>query len=184
MTATFDLLNPPPELSTDRGTIGTKLTVTGSGFGAKKGKVLIGGVATKIAKGAWTPTSITGEIKKPLPPGISYDVKLQLKEPKGVAPIIIPGALTMMAPEIGTVLPNTGAEGASITISGNYFGSKKGKVYLGDKKCKVLTWEMNATTGGSTVSFVVPKKMAPGPYNVKVTNKVDSDTLTNGFTIP
>jgi hypothetical protein len=71
MTATFDLLNPPPELSTDRGTIGTKLTVTGSGFGAKKGKVLIGGVATKIAKGAWTPTSITGEIKKPLPPGIS-----------------------------------------------------------------------------------------------------------------
>jgi YVTN family beta-propeller protein len=184
VTATFDLLNPPPELSTDRGTIGTKLTVTGSGFGAKKGKVLIGGVATKIAKGAWTPTSITGEIKKPLPPGISYDVKLQLKEPKGVAPIIIPGALTMMAPEIGTVLPNTGAEGASITISGNYFGSKKGKVYLGDKKCKVLTWEMNATTGGSTVSFVVPKKMAPGPYNVKVTNKVDSDTLTNGFTIP
>jgi hypothetical protein len=175
---------PPPELSTDRGTIGTKLTVTGSGFGAKKGKVLIGGVATKIAKGAWTPTSITGEIKKTLPPGISYDVKLQLKEPKGVAPIIIPGAFTMMAPEIGTVLPNTGAEGASITISGNYFGSKKEKVYLGDKKCKVLTWEMNATTGGSTVSFVVPKKMAPGSYNVKVTNKVDSDTLANGFTIP
>jgi hypothetical protein len=31
--------------------------------------------------------------------------------------------------------------------------------------------------------FVVPKKMAPGPYNLKVTNKVGSDTLDIGFTI-
>ena len=62
-------------------------------------------------------------------------------------------------------------------LSGNYFSSKKGKVYLGDKKCKLLTWEMNANTGESTASFVVPCQMPSGTYNVKVTNKVGSGSF-------
>jgi hypothetical protein len=184
VTATFNLIHAPPELSTNSGTIGTQLTVTGSGFGSKKGKLLIGGAATKIAKGVWTPASIIGVIKKALPPGIAYDVVLKAKEPKGVAPTTLPKAFTIMAPDIASVLPDSGAEGATIEISGNFFSTKKGKVYLGEKKCKVVLWEMNAASGASRIQFVVPGKMAPGPYNLKVTNKIGSDTLTNGFTIP
>ena len=51
---------PPPSLSVTEGSIGTEITITGSGFGDKKGKVLIGdvvtkqAVATKIAKYGWT----------------------------------------------------------------------------------------------------------------------------------
>jgi hypothetical protein len=159
------------------GTIGTQITVTGSDFGTTKGKVLIGGVPIKITKGAWTPDSITGLISKPSPPGIPYDVVLQPKEPKGVAPINLPGAFTMMAPDITSVVPDSGAEGAIIEISGNFFSTKKGKVYLGEKKCKVLSWGMDKVT------FVVPKKMTPGPYDLTVTNKLGTDTETNGFAI-
>ena len=35
-----------------------------------------------------------------------------------------------------------------------------------------------------TIQFVVLKKLASGTYDVTVINKVGSDTLTSGFTIP
>ena len=175
VTVTFSL---PLSLLVNEGTIGTQITITGSDFGTKKGKVLIGGVATRIAKKAWTPTSITGVIKKPLPPGIAYDVVLQLKEPKGVDPITLPGAFTMMAPEIGTVDPNTGAEGTEVEISGNFFSTKKGKVYLGEKKCKISSWGMDSIT------FVVPKGLDSGStYPLKVINKVGIAEAPSVFTI-
>jgi len=177
VTAIFSL---PPGLSVNEGTIGTQITITGSDFGTKKGKVLIGGMAIKIAKEAWTPTSITGVIKKPLPPGIAYDVVLQLKEPQGVDPITLSGAFTVMAPEIGTVDPNTGAEGTEVEISGNFFSTKKGKVYLGEKKCKVSSWGMD------TITFFVPKttkSFPPGTYPLKVTNKVGIAEAPSNFII-
>lgn len=182
VNAGFNLINPPPELSADRGTIGTRLTITGLIFGSKKGKLLIGGFATKMAKYDWTPASITGAIKKPLPPK-PYDVVVKLKEPKGMAPITLPGAFTMVVPEITSVLPATGGAGTIIEISGNYFGPKKGKVYLGTKSCKVLAWRMNGVTGESYIQFIVPKKMAPVAYDLTVANKVGRDTLAGGFTI-
>jgi hypothetical protein len=37
----------PSDTSANVGTIGTELTITGFSFGIKKGKVCIGGVATK-----------------------------------------------------------------------------------------------------------------------------------------
>ena len=168
----------PFDLSVSEGTIGTLITLTGADFGAKKGKVFVGGEAAKIVKDGWTRDSVMCEIRKPLTPGITYDVIVQRKEPKGVAPITLSKAFTIMAPEITSVLPDFGTEETVIEISGNFFSTKKGKVYLGEKKCKVLSWSMDKIT------FVVPKKMAPGPYDVTVTNKVGSVTLTDGFVIP
>jgi len=84
----------------------------------------------------------------------------------------------MVPPEIVSINPNFGAEGAEIEVSGSYFGSKKPSVYMGTKKCKVVSWDMD------TIRFVVPKKMAPGTtYDVTVTNKVGSVTLVNGFPV-
>jgi hypothetical protein len=58
--------------STLEGTIGTQFTITGADFGIKKGKVLLGGVATKIAKDGWQPNSITCTVTKVPPPIGSY----------------------------------------------------------------------------------------------------------------
>jgi hypothetical protein len=178
VTTTFDR-------SPQEGTIGTQITMNDSGFGTKKGKVLIGSTSTKII--TWSPSSITCEVTKPLPP-ISYSVMLVLKEPKGVDPITIPGAFIMKAPEIVSVDPS-GTPGEGKTLSGKFFGSKKPKVYLEDqstgqkKSCKVTSWSMDPDTGVSNLRFVLPKPKGYVPgvsttYNLKVTNKVGTAITT------
>lgn len=167
------------DLPSPSGTIGTHVTVTDSGFGSKKGKVLVGNAATKIIN--WTDSSTTFEIRKTLAPG-PYDIVVQSKEPGGVAQATYPGAFTMMAPEIISVDPS-GLPLEEKTLSGNYFGSKKGKLFLGTRKCKVVSWTMDAATGKSQINFIVPKKLTSGTYDIMVVNKVGSATLAGGFTI-
>ena len=88
----------------------------------------------------------------------------------------------MKAPEIDSVDPTSGSTGDQITIHGLFFGTKKGKVTLGGKTCKVLNWEMNPTTGASEIRFVVPKGLSLGTHELKVTTtKVGSDTVN--FTV-
>ncbi len=85
---------------TVEGAVGTRITIDGSNFGIKKGRVTVGGKSCKVSE--WTIDSITCEIKATLPPG-PYDVVVQPKEPDGARPIILEGAFTMMAPEIISV---------------------------------------------------------------------------------
>lgn len=167
-------------IDANQGTIGSQVTVTDSGFGSKKGKVLIGTANTKIIN--WGEISITFEVTKSLPPG-TYDVVVRPKEPKGANPITYKGAFTIYAPEIVSVTPKAGLPGDAIELSGNYFGGKKGIIYLGSKKCKVLLWTMDKVTGASQVKFVVPKKMAVGAHDISMTNKVDSNMIAKGFEI-
>ena len=101
------------------GTIGTRVTITGSSFGVKKGRVLIGDAATKIIN--WSGSAITCEIKKPLTPG-PYSVMVQPKEPRGAAPVY-EGTFTMKAPEIASA--DSGAEVDTMVLSGNYSAPRK-----------------------------------------------------------
>ena len=183
----------PFDLSVSEGTIGTQVTLTGTDFGTKKGKVLVGGEAAKIVKDGWTPDSVTYEVKKPLTPGIINDVTLQRKEPKGVIPITSIGVFTMLAPEIISVEPDSGSAPDEILIRGNYFGTKKGKIYLENpvskeqKSCKVKEWSMyDLVNGDSRIRFVVPKvssKFPAGEYLLKVSNKVGTTTASSNFTV-
>lgn len=163
-------------------TIGTHFTIPGSGLGTKKGKVLMGTAPVKIL--SWNDTSIVCSVKKvPLPSG-PYDVIIKPQPYKSVSPIILPGALTVMNPEIGSLSSTDGSPGAEVTITGRFFGTKKGKLYLGTQKCKVVSWTMDEATGESQVSFIIPKKLISGTLDVTVVNKVGSVTLASGFTIP
>ena len=59
------------------GTIGSVITINGSDFGTKKGKVLINGIAAKIAKDGWEPEQITCAISKPpLPVDVAHPVSV------------------------------------------------------------------------------------------------------------
>ena len=84
-------------------------------------------------------------------------------------------------PEIDSVNPTSGSTGDKITINGFFFGTKKGKVALGGKSCKVSSWTMDSATGESEIEFVVPKRLTPGANELKVTNGVGSDTVN--FTV-
>jgi len=175
------------DLTTNEGTSGTQVTIIGSGFGSKKGKVLIGGVETKLEEDGWKADSITYTLIKCPRAGIHY---VTIK-PYKAADIILSNAFTVKPPEIGSLDSYQGAVGAPITITGNYFGTKKGKVYLeepvsGKKKtCNVTNWRMEPTNGKSTITFVVPKLpkyFSPGvTYSLKVSNKIGTAGTT--FTV-
>jgi YVTN family beta-propeller protein len=175
VTATFILR---PQLPIDEGTIGTQITITGSDFGIKKGKVLIGNVATKII--SWADTLITCTVTKvPLPAETAYDVMIMTK---GIGTITLPKAFTVKLPEpaIDPGVNDHGASGDPITINGNFFGTKKGKVYLEylgkNKNCKVTGWNM------TSITFLVPKKLVEGKYPLNITNKIGTVGVV-GFTI-
>jgi hypothetical protein len=168
----------------EEGTVGTLVRVGGSGFGAKKGKVLVGMATLKIQTPPWEPSLIHGTLAKLLPPG-AYDVTVIPKEPKGAPSITEPGGFTLKVPEIGTVTPPSGAPLSEAVITGKFLGTKKGKVYLEkgglSKACKVVSWVMAPDTGASMVHFLVPKGFAPDTYTLKVTGKVGSGT--GSFTV-
>ena len=155
----------------ENGTLGSEITVEGTGFGLKKGKVLIGGTPLKVLN--WEQDKIRALLTKISAQGPA-EVVVQPKDPKGAAPISEPGAFTVEPPEIWRVEPDRGGVGTDVKITGRYFGTKKGKVFLvqGDilKSCKVTTWGMEATTGLSTVHFLVPKGLPAGNYDLKITN--------------
>ena len=170
--ATFELTN--------EGTYGTQITITDSGFGTKKGKVYIGGLAQKVD--IWTPVSITFTVKKPpAATDTPYDVTIQPKEPKGTPPIN-PGAFTLRKPEIDPISPATGSPEDEITINGMWFGTKKGKIYIHDQKCKVKSWTMNPITGESSLVFEVNKKLGAGKYFLEVENKIGR-SVSFGFEV-
>jgi hypothetical protein len=157
-----------------RGTIGTEMTILGSELGTGKGKVLVGKSIPKILD--WKDDSIRCLLTKALPPDI-YDVTIQ-PQAKGSSPIIIEDGFTVKAPEIGPLDPISGSPGDQVTIHGLFFGTKKGKVTLEGKICKVLSWTMDSTTGVSEIQFVVPKGLSAGAHELKViTTGVGWDTV-------
>jgi len=160
------------------GTIGTVMTISGSEFGAKKGKVIVGGASLKIL--GWTGDSIQCVLSRALQPD-TYDVTIQ-PQAKGSSPKTIPNGFTAKAPEIDSVEPASGSVGDKISINGYYFGTKKGKVSLDGKSCKVLSWSMDSAIGESQIRFVVPRGLSSGTYELEVTvTAVGSDTVN--FTV-
>jgi hypothetical protein len=162
------------------GTLGTAVVIRGPAFGAKKGKVTVGGAALKV--GTWEAQRITGVMSK-VPGAGSQTVVVTPKEPKGVSPITLAGGFEVKGPEVIWLDKVHGAVGETVTVVGKYFGTKKGKVYLGAKSCKVVTWTMDPVTGNSEVVFTVPKGLTKGAQDLKVTNTVGTAVRTGGFTI-
>lgn len=173
-TGTTDQLTPAGA------SIGTESVLTGSGFGTAPGTLYIGKAKCKTL--AWDDLAVRWVLKKPMAPG-AYDVTLIPKEPKGAPPIVISSCYTVNAPEISSITPPTGSVGSQITLSGRFFGTKKGKVSLVDAsgkriKCKVIAWEMDPATNEGHIIFSLPKK-ATGSYGIAVANKIGTAILGN-----
>ena len=159
------------------GTMGTEFTITGSGFGTRKGKVLIG--KTSVTVLGWNDELIRCRLTKVITPGV-YDVTIQPSGPKGTPPIIEKDGFSVKVAEIHSVEQGKGSAYDLVTIHGKFFGTTKGKVYLEyddnatykKKGCTVLSWTMDRTTGDSEVVFVVPPMLSDvcdvvvDPYDV------------------
>ena len=150
------------------GTVGTIITFPAFNFGDKKGKVLIGGLAQKVD--TWTSASVKIIFTKykDLLTDTPYDISIQ---PKGAPPIVLPGAFTMRKPELD-LASYGGTPEQPVTITGRWFGTKKGQVYVNQQKCKVTAWSMDPTSGISTLTFIVHRKLGTGTSGLEVVNKI------------
>ena len=181
-----DILSNPTE-----GTLGTEVILSGSGFEATKGKVVLGSAFARISQDGWTDTTISFTVNKALPAG-PHDVTIYPRPYGANPPILLASAFTIMDPELGTMSAINGTPGSEISIDGKFFSNKKGRVYLENpstgkiKKCKVTSWFMDPATGVSQATFIVPKisKIFPaGTYQLVVTNKVGTTAQTTSFTV-
>ena len=145
------------------GTIGTEIAITGSGYGSKKGKVLVGTASLKILE--WTDTRIRGLLSKvPSSGPDTYDVTI--RPPKASA-IVLPNSFTVRALAIDYVDPTSGSVGARL-------------LYLAissERRRERLLWEERAVRSpvgqwaarmGSVRSFLsFPKVLAREPKSLK-----------------
>jgi len=179
---------PPPCVPTE-GTAGTTFTMERSGFGNDGGTVSFVDTKASLKVSSWNDSTITCLVSKAPLPG-AYGVSVQ---PKGGQARVYPAAFTVQPPAIDTVDPATGAVGATVTVTGSFFTTKKGKIYLvGNgpkgiiaKSGKVITWTMDPATGVSSATFAVPKGLSTGsPCDVKIVLKgMPEAVATDAFTI-
>ncbi len=172
----------------DEGTIGTKLKIVGSGFGARKGIVYVGKYKCKVLR--WNDDSIGCIFRQQLP-AVPQDVKVipyynpNYEDP---CPIECPEAFTIMVPELYDLIRPTGCPGEIVTIEGKYFGNYKSKfkIYLRTdekrwKKIKVLGWDMDPYTGESYCRARVPD-LEPGeyPFEIRGRNLIGWSNVISG----
>lgn len=168
------------------GTIGTEITINGSDLGHKAGKVLMGGLATKIV--SWNDTSIRCIVKKMLLTG-RFHVTIQPQPYRSTSPKLITSAFTIKNPEMDPLSTDHSAPGDEITMTGRFFSTRKGKVYIEyekdgqirKKSCTVKSWAMDAATGASEIRLQVPKIKYSGPCVLIIANKVGA--VEKPFTI-
>ena len=124
---------------------------------------------------------IKAQLTKAVAGGALCDAVIYPKEPKGAGALTEVRGFTVKKPEVTGLSESGGKIGVTMTITGKFFGYKKGKVYLETggvrKSCKILSWPATpeAGTGTGQIQFVVPK-LASGIYRVVVQNKVGEDT--------
>lgn len=186
------LVGDVPACSPPIGTVGTRIQISGAGFGASKGQIFFGDLAAPVKVVSWTDSLITCDVKKGMTIGEKFDVAIQPKLPKGAPPIIFENNFTFAGPEIGIMGPAQGVAGDRINISGTFFGTRKGKIYLRQGEgetavsypCKVVRWEMNADDNESWADFLVPAKAPPGSYDLVLVNALGEDVITDALEIP
>ena len=112
-------------LDPEEGTFGPELEVVGFDLGSKKGQVSVGEVALKVSE--WLADSIVGSLGEALAEDV-YDLTVIPKEPRGILPITGQEFFAVKPPEVVSLSSSSGKPLEEITISGRFFGSKKGKV--------------------------------------------------------
>ena len=161
------------------GSIGTVLTIDGAGFGTKKPIVRLvdplTGKSTPLALSEWSDTHVVAKLKKGVPAG-ARDVTLKPKL-KGALVLVAQGAFTVHAPQPQSVDPAVAGPKDAVTVTGQYFGSKKGKLFIGGKSAKVTAWSDGA------IGAVVPKKATGGVVDVRVVNTAGDATLAGGVLV-
>jgi len=175
-----------PTLDVTKGAVGTQFTITGTGFGAVPGKVLFWpeNPVTKpprIAVVSWTNTSIVAVVGAC---SATMDCDVQVLPKGAITPITADNGFEVRRPNMDSISPVTGGAGALITISGEYFGAVRPRVYLDPQTIGAKPFACTVVAYSDTaVDFLVPEKAGPGVYHLWIINSVSADGKDDAFTI-
>ncbi|PYV68657.1 MAG: hypothetical protein DMG97_24190 [Acidobacteria bacterium] len=154
-------------MSPTSGNVGTSVTISGSGFGSTQGTSTVKFNGVTSTPTSWSSSKIVAPV-----PGAATTGNVVVT----VGSSASNGVQFTVTPNISSLAPNSGAVGASITISGSGFGSTQG----------TSTIKFNGTTATPTswsaASIVAPVPSGAATGNVVVTvNNVASNGVS--FTV-
>ena len=163
-------------VSPGSGSVGTIVTITGTGFGTAKRPVFLTSPETGSKKFALKVTSVSDtSIVATVVKGVvgSFDVNIKF----GAVTVTSADAFALLAPSITAGQSATADVGTSVVLDGTDFGSKPGKVFAAGKKATVESWTDTAIT------FDVPTTVVDGPVVVVVSNALGDDAIPDFLTV-
>ncbi|OAI14173.1 cell surface receptor IPT/TIG domain-containing protein [Methylomonas lenta] len=167
-------------LSPSSGIQNQTITLTGQNFGSKKGKIYFG--STKLSENkiaSWSNTRVTTLV----PEGSgTVDVELMTSNEKRsnkqsfkYSKSSSDSSDSITSPQLSSLSPSSGLQNQTIALTGQNFGSKKGKIYFGSAELiedKIASWT------NTQVKTSVPK----GSGTVSVQLMTSSEKRSNKLT--
>jgi len=156
---------------------GASILVLGTGFSLRPRAWLSVGdrkIALRVQKGA-NGGRLTGVLAS-IPRNVNGPCSLNVLPRGSKTPYVLDG-LSIELPNIVDATPDSPQTGAPATVHGVFFGTKKGRVILGGRRCRVRAWH------DTSISVIVPKRIAPGEtVDVEVDNVVGAALNVGAFT--
>ncbi len=163
-------------LTPNTGAVGSKIIIAGTNFGPTQGNgnVKFNGVAAVIT--SWSATQIVAAVPKAPTTTPTTTENVVVTTAGGVSSNTVVFTLTP-APSIGSLVPNSGAVGTSVTINGANFGPSQGdgKVTFNGTNANVSSWS------ASKITATVPVGATTGKVVVITAGGVEADGVA--FTV-
>ncbi len=167
----------------DHGTAGQQICIRGWGFGGDSPRVYFTQEGSGKERNLKIISIVNNEIIAEVPavPTGHCDVHVEAKDKKKVTR---KNAYLVLSPNLHSVNPTAASPGDTVEIITGYIGPKKGKVYIGGKKAKVLDWIPGGAAfapwvpaGPQTdlIRVQVPKKLPSGSADVEIYTVTGSD---------
>ena len=169
---TFTLIIPAPVISRldpNSGLVDASVTIEGSNFGSQTGSVTFNG--TTASTTSWD----TNEIQTSVPDGATSG-PVVVRTSGGQSSAGVTFTVTLPAPVISRLDPDSGLVEASVTIEGSNFGSQTGSVTFNGTTASTTSW------GANEIQTSVPSGATTGPVVVRTSGGRSSAGVT--FTVP
>ena len=172
--ATFDVTIPAPvvsRLDPSSGLVNSSVTIEGSNFGSQTGSVTFNG--TTASTTSWA----SDEIRTKVPSGATTG-PVVVRTSGGKASAGVTFTVTLPAPVISRLDPNSGLVDANVTIEGSNFGTTSGTVTFNGTTASTTSW------ASDEIRTKVPSGATTGPVVVRTSGGQSSAGVSFTVTLP
>ena len=171
---TFTVTLPAPVISRldpNSGLVNSSVTIEGSNFGSQTGSVTFNG--TSASTTSWA----SDEIQTRVPSGATTG-PVVVRTSGGQSSAGVTFTVTLPAPVISRLDPNSGLVNSSVTIEGSNFGSQTGSVTFNGTSASTTSW------ASDEIQTKVPSGATTGPVVVRTSGGQSSAGVTFTVTLP